>query len=86
MFVLARQADPEIRSRGAGECAIIDWLAEKVQSIDVTDRAAIVIYENARVPRVVANQGKGTDIKVITTRAFLQLAAKQDSKPVAIDD
>jgi hypothetical protein len=32
------------------------------------------MYENGRVPRIIANQGMNADIDVIPTRAFLPLA------------
>ena len=48
-IALARQVEPEFRMRHGGENAIIDWLVEELQG---TDAAAIVLYENGRVPRV----------------------------------
>lgn len=82
LFALARQVDPTVRARDAGERAIVDWLAEKVQG---TDQAAMVVYENGRVPRIIANQGMDADIDVVTTRAFLQLAQQVGAAPSATD-
>lgn len=82
LFALARQVDPTVHARDAGERAIVDWLAEKIQG---TDLAVMVVYENARVPRIVANQGMDADIDVVTTRAFLQLAQQAGTTPAAID-
>ena len=82
LFALARQVDPTVRARDAGERAIVDWLAEKVQG---TDQAAMVVYENGRVPRIIANQGMNADIDVVTTRAFLQLAQQVGVAPSVND-
>jgi hypothetical protein len=67
----ARQANPAARIRDAGELAMVQWLADKVHE---TDHTAMVLYENGKVPRVIANQGIDADIDVVTTRAFLNLA------------
>lgn len=82
LFALARQVDPTVRARDAGERAIVDWLAEKIQG---TDQAAMVVYENGRVPRIIANQGIDADIDVVTTRAFLQLAQQVGASSSAAD-
>ena len=82
LFALARQTDPTIRARDAGERAIVDWLAEKIQG---TDQAAMVVYENGRVPRIIANQGIDADIDIVTTRAFLQLAQRAGATLTAGD-
>ena len=74
LFALARQTDPTIRPRDAGERAIVDWLAEKVAG---TSTAAIVVYENGKVPRIIANQDMDANIDVVTTRAFLDIAEKR---------
>ena len=82
LFALARQVDPTVCARDTGERAIVDWLAEKVQG---TDQAAMVVYENGRVPRIIANQGMDADIDVVTTRAFLQLTQQVGAAPSATD-
>lgn len=78
LFVLARQTDPSIRVRDAGERAIVDWLAEKVAG---TSTAAIVIYENGKVPRIIANQDTDANIDAVTTRAFLEIAETRQVVP-----
>jgi predicted nucleic acid-binding protein len=70
-FRLARLVEPEFRMRNAGEQAIINWLGEK---LDGTDRRAIVVTENGKVPTAIRRQGIDADIDVLTTRAFLALA------------
>ena len=74
LFALARQTDPTIQPRDAGERAIVDWLAEKVAG---TSTAAVIVYENGKVPRIIANQDKDADIDVVTTRAFLEIAERR---------
>ena len=74
LFALARQTDPTIQPRDAGERAIVDWLAEKVAG---TSTAAVVVYENGKVPRIIANQDMDADIDVVTTRAFLEIAERR---------
>lgn len=80
LFALARQTDPTIRPRDAGERAIVDWLAEKVAG---TNTAAVVVYENGKVPRIIANQDMDANIDVVTTRAFLEIAEKRQIVPNA---
>ncbi len=74
LLAAARKSDPDMRAPNAGEAAIVEWLATTVQG---TDRATIVLYENGRVPAIVANQGIDADIDVITTRAFLEAAERR---------
>lgn len=74
LFALARQADPAVKARDAGERAIVDWLAEKVAG---TDLEAVVVYENGKVPRIIANQAMDANIDVVTTRAFLKIAEER---------
>ena len=71
---LARIAEPGFTMRNGGENAIVEWL---VDELDSTDAAAIVLYENGRVPRVVAAQAIDADIDILTTRAFLELAQRR---------
>lgn len=74
LFALARQMDPTIRPQDAGEHAIMDWLAEKVADANM---AALVIYENGKVLRIIANQDMDANIDVVTTRAFLEIAERR---------
>ena len=73
-IALARVTDPSFAMRNGGETAIVEWLVETVQG---TDAATIVLYENGRVPSVIAAQGIDSDIDVVTTRAFLDLAERR---------
>ena len=74
IFEIARKADPSVRMRDGGETAIVQWLAEK---IDATDHSTIVIYENGKVPGIIANRNLDADIDVLTTRAFPDLAERR---------
>ncbi len=74
IFELARQTDPEVCMKDGGETAIVQWLAE---SIDATDNQTIVIYENGKVPSLIANRNMDIDIDVLTTHAFLELAERR---------
>ena len=77
---LARQTDPAFRAPNAGEAAVIEWLATTVQG---TDRSIIVLYENGRVPGIIANQGMSANIAIITIRGFLKLAEGRGLIPSA---
>lgn len=73
---LARRADPGFRLRNDGENAVVSWLVEHLTDADA---GTVVLHEDERVPpsrraRVVAGQGRGADLDVLTTRAFLALA------------
>lgn len=74
IFQVARRAEPEIRMKDGGETAIIEWLAA---AVDATDKQTIVIYENGKVPTLVANRNLDINIDVLTTRAFLELAERR---------
>ncbi len=75
IFELARQTDPTVRMKDGGETAIVQWLAERV---DATDHQTIIIYENSKVPNLIANRNMDIDIDVLTTRAFLELAERRN--------
>lgn len=60
--------DPTYKMKGGGELAIIDWLAEKIEG---SDEAAMVVYENGKVPRAIQRDIVDAHISVMTTRAFL---------------
>lgn len=81
-FRLALQTDPSHRAPNAGEVAIVEWLAERIED---TTTGALVVYENGKVPRVIAQQGMNANIAVVTTRALLQLAELQGIIPSAED-
>jgi len=70
---LARQVDPTHRQRDAGERAILDWLAD---SLAVTPGPPVVIYENGRIPNMIAREGLGTTVIVATTRALLEFGER----------
>lgn len=77
---LARLVRPEFRMRNGGEVAMVEWLADKVSG---TDHSAIVLYENGKVPKLIADQDLDADIDVVTTRAFLALAEQRGLIPSA---
>ncbi|MFG1481041.1 hypothetical protein V5F53_20675 [Xanthobacter sp. V4C-4] len=77
---LARLVKPDFRMRNGGEVAMVEWLAEKVSG---TDRTALVLYENGKVPKLIADQDLHADIDVVTTRAFLALAERRGLIPSA---
>lgn len=71
---LARQVDPTHRAAGAGETAILEWLGDWLDDTKSEDGAALVVYENGRVPKALLSQGFSGNLTVITTRALLDLA------------
>ena len=73
-IALARLAQPDFAMRNGGETAIVEWL---VDALHGTTTSAIVLYENGRVPRIVAGQGVDANIDIVTTRAFLELAERR---------
>jgi predicted nucleic acid-binding protein len=75
IFELARQTDSHVRMKDGGETAIVQWLAE---TVDATNYQTIVIYENGKVPSMIANRNMDIDIDVLTTRAFLELAEQRN--------
>jgi predicted nucleic acid-binding protein len=72
-FRLARLVRPDFRMRDGGETAIVQWLA---QTVEATQNQTIVLYENGKVPKVVRREALDADIDVMTTRAFIELAAR----------
>ena len=74
IFQVARRSEPDIRMKDGGETAIVEWLA---QAVDATDKQTIIIYENGKVPSLVANRNLDVDIDVLTTHAFLELAERR---------
>ena len=57
--------------RNAGEIAIADWLADALRQ---TGGPALVVYENGRVPNMLAREGVAATVAVATTRNLLELA------------
>jgi len=82
IFQVARRVEPDIRMKDGGETAIVEWLAE---AVDATDKQTIIIYENGKVPSLVANRNLDIDIDVLTTHAFLELAERRHLVTSAAD-
>jgi predicted nucleic acid-binding protein len=74
MYQKARLADPTYRARGAGEMAILLWLAEEVET---TKQNVLVVYENGKVPDLIRRNAMDANVAVLTTRAFLNYAERQ---------
>jgi predicted nucleic acid-binding protein len=74
IFELARQTDPTLRMKDGGETAIVQWLAE---TVDAPANKIIVLYENRKLPSLVAHRNMDIDVYLLTTRAFLELAEKR---------
>jgi hypothetical protein len=74
LFRKAREADPDVRSRNAGELAILEWLGSYV---DGANDAVLIVYENGKIPRFVRETGLDLDTDVLTTRAFLELTQRR---------
>ena len=66
--------------RNTGELAIILWLHEHLAS-DV--REAFVIYEDKRVPGMMAGEPGLEDVALLTTRSFLVVAERRGMIPSA---
>ncbi len=60
--------------RNAGEIAVTEWLSDHLVAIG---GPALVVYQNGRVPRMLAREGVDAPIAVATTRNFLELAQQQ---------
>lgn len=73
-FRLARLVKPDFRMRDGGETAMVQWLGERVSGGQLQ---TMVLYENGKVPKVIRREGIEADIDVMTTRAFLALAARR---------
>jgi len=74
LFRKAREADPAVRSRNAGELAILEWLGGYVEG---GGQNVLIVYENGKIPRFVRETGLDLDTDVLTTRAFLALAERR---------
>ncbi len=66
--------------RHAGELAIIEWLHDHLASGPGT---TLVVYEDRRVPRMVAQEPELRGIAVLTTLSFLELAEERGIIPSA---
>lgn len=77
LFRRARAADPAVRSRNAGELAILEWLGSYVEGSEHAGHTVLIVYENGKIPRFVRETGLDLDTDVLTTRAFLELAARR---------
>lgn len=77
LFLKARQTDPAIRPRNAGELAILEWLGSYVDRTDHEGHSVLIVYENGKIPRFVRETGLDLDTDVLTTRAFLELAERR---------
>ena len=68
------------RPRNSGEIAITEWLVEFLPQIGGT---ALVVYENGKVPNMLAREGIAGDVAVATTRNLLELAEAEGIIPDA---
>ena len=75
-FLTALKADPEFRWKGVAEQAIVGWLNEQV---DASENGLLIVYENGKVPRMIG----GANVDVLTTRALLELAERNEIVPSA---
>jgi hypothetical protein len=62
------------KPRNAGEIAIAEWLTDALTHVG---GPALVVYENGRVPNLLARQGVAATVAVATTRNFLKLAEER---------
>ena len=60
--------------RNAGEIAITEWLSDELRRLG---GPALVVYENGRVPAMLAREGVRETIAVATTRSMLDLAQRE---------
>ncbi len=60
--------------RNTGEIAIADWLADNLLRLG---GPALVVYENGRVPNMLAREGVAATVAVATTRNLLEMAQEQ---------
>ena len=83
LFLKARQADPDVRLRNAGELAILEWLGGYVDRAEHAGHGVLIVYENGKIPRFVRETGLDLDTDVLTTRALLALAERRGIVPSA---
>lgn len=73
--------DQDIRPpRNAGEIGITEWLAEELRHIG---GPALVVYENGKIPSMLAREGIAETVAVATTRNLLELAQREGLIPSA---
>lgn len=68
------------RPRNAGEIAIATWLADNLHHVG---GPALVVYENGRVPNMLAREGVASLVAVATTRNMLKMAEEEGLIPDA---
>ncbi len=73
-YRLARIADPRFRLRGAGERAIRDWLVDALPHLS---GAALVIYEDEGVPKLIRRERFSQPVVMATTRAVLMFTEER---------
>jgi hypothetical protein len=66
--------------RNAGEIAITEWLSDELRHLG---GPALVVYENGRVPAMLAREGITETVAVATTRNLLELAQREGLIPDA---
>jgi hypothetical protein len=66
--------------RNAGEIAIAEWLGDELRRLG---GPALVVYENGRVPAMLAREGVTATVAVATTRNLLELAQREGLIPDA---
>lgn len=73
LYRLALERNLE-RPRNAGEIAIAEWLSMRLRQ---AGGPALVVYENGRVPGMLAREGVAATVAVATTRNVLGLAEQE---------
>ncbi len=66
--------------RNAGEIGITEWLADELRDLG---GPALVVYENGRIPGMLAREGLAGTVAVATTRNLLELAQREGLIPSA---
>jgi len=65
--------------RNAGEIAITEWLSDELRHLG---GPALVVYENGRVPAMLAREGVTETIAVATTRNLLNWRSERALFPM----
>ena len=60
--------------RNAGEIGIAEWLSDELRAVG---GPALVVYENGRIPNMLAREGVAETIAVVTTRNLLDMAQRE---------
>ncbi len=66
--------------RNAGEIGITEWLAEELRHLE---GPTLVVYENGKIPGMLAREGIAGTVAVATTRNLLELAQREGLIPSA---